>query len=419
MARGGEGRNEIHDGETGLAMPHWRRSKILRPMHFSAPPLNPYTKDNPLPAKLVENRVLNKDGSGKDTRHLVVDIAGSGLNYKVGDSLGIYASNRPQLVDEIIALLGATGNEPVLPPRMTAAISLQEALSSKLSLTGPTKKILGTLAAKTTNPAEQAQLAELLAPGAEEKCETFLAQREYIDLLEEFPGARLTPQEFVDHLRRLVPRLYSIASSPVLHPGQVHLTVAPVRYESNGRRRYGVCSTFLSDRVTRRKTPVPVFVAESHFGLPADLTKDIIMVGPGTGVAPFRAFVQERVATGATGRNWLFFGDQHAATDYLYGDEWQRLLAEGKMARVDLAFSRDQAQKIYVQDRLRESAAELWAWLQGGAYFYVCGDAHRMAKDVDAALHQVVAEQGKMDAVAVADYVKQLKKDKRYQRDVY
>ena len=388
-------------------------------MHFSTPPLNPYTKDTPLPARLVENRVLNKDGSGKDTRHLVVDIAGSGLTYKVGDSLGVYASNRPQLVDEVIALLGATGNEPVLPPRMTAAVSLQEALASKLSLAGPTKKILGTLAAKTTDPVEQARLAELLAPGAEEKCEAYLSQREYLDLLEEFPGARLTAQEFVDHLRRLMPRLYSIASSPVVHPGQVHLTVAPVRYESNGRRRYGVCSTFLSDRVTRRKTPVPVFVAESHFGLPADLTKDIIMVGPGTGVAPFRAFVQERVATGATGRNWLFFGDQHAATDYLYGDEWQRLLAEGRMARVDLAFSRDQAQKIYVQDRIRESAAELWAWLKGGAHFYVCGDAHRMAKDVDAALHQVVAEQGSMEAAAAADYVKQLKKDKRDQRDVY
>ncbi len=388
-------------------------------MHLSAPPFSPYTKDNPLPAKLLENRVLNKDGSSKDTRHLVVDIAGSGLTYKVGDSLGIYASNRPQLVDEIIALLGATGNEPVLPARMTVAVSLHEALTSKLSLAGPTKKILGTFAAKTIDPVEQAWLAELLAPGAEERCESFLGQREYLDLLEEFPGAKLSPQELVDHLRRLMPRLYSIASSPVLHPGQVHLTVAPVRYESNGRRRYGVCSTFLSDRVTRRKTPVPVFVAESHFGLPEDLTKDIIMVGPGTGVAPFRAFVQERVATGAMGRNWLFFGDQHEATDYLYGDEWKRLLTEGKMARVDLAFSRDQAKKIYVQDRIRENAAELWAWLEGGAHFYVCGDAHRMAKDVDAALHQIIVEQGGLDAAAAAEYVKQMKKGKRYQRDVY
>lgn len=388
-------------------------------MHLSTPPLNPYTKDNPLPATLLENRVLNKDGSSKDTRHLVIDIAGSGLSYSVGDSLGVYSSNRPQLVEEIIALLGATGNEPVLPARLTAAISLREALTSKLSLAGPTKKALDVLAAKTTSTTEKARLDALLAPGAEELRETFLGQREFIDLLEEFPGAKLAPQELVDLMRRLMPRLYSIASSPLMYPGQVHLTVAPVRYESNGRRRYGVCSTFLADRATRRKTPIPVFVAESHFGLPEDLTKDVIMIGPGTGVAPFRAFMQERVATNATGRNWLFFGDQHEKTDYLYGDEWKRWQAEGRLARVDLAFSRDQPQKIYVQDRMREAAAELWTWLQGGAHLYVCGDAHRMAKDVDAALHQIIAQQGGMEPTAAADYVKAMKKDKRYQRDVY
>jgi sulfite reductase (NADPH) flavoprotein alpha-component len=388
-------------------------------MHLSTPPFSAYTKDNPLPAKLLENRVLNKDGSSKDTRHLVVDIAGSGLTYQAGDSLGVYPSNRPQLVDEVIELLGATGNEPVLPARATAAISLREALTNKLSLNGPTKKILETLALKTADPKEKARLEALLAPEAAELRDAFLGEREYIDLLEEFPAARLTPQELVDHLRRLMPRLYSIASSPLLHPGQVHLTVAPVRYESNGRRRHGVCSTFLADRVTRRKTPIPVFVAESHFKLPADRAKDVIMVGPGTGVAPFRAFVQERVATNASGRNWLFFGDQHQATDYLYGDEWKALLAEGKMARIDLAFSRDQPQKIYVQDRMRENAAELWAWIQGGAHLYVCGDAHRMAKDVDLALHQIIAQQGGLEPAAAADYVKQMKKDKRYQRDVY
>lgn len=388
-------------------------------MHISAPPLSAYTKDNPLPAKLLENRVLNKDGSSKDTRHLVVDIAGSGLTYHVGDSLGIFASNRPQIVEELIELMGFTGNEPVIPQRMTAAISLREALTDKLSLAGPTKKILETFAAKTADPKEQAQLASLLAADAAEAREAFLEQREYIDLIEEFPGVKLGAQELVDHLRRLMPRLYSIASSPVLHPSQVHLTVAPVRYESNGRRRYGVCSTFLADRVTRRKTPIPVFVAESHFGLPEDSTKDIIMVGPGTGVAPFRAFTQERVATQATGRNWLFFGDQHEATDYLYADEWATLLTAGKLARVDLAFSRDQARKVYVQDRMREAAAELWSWVKGGAHFYVCGDARRMAKDVDLALHQIISEQGGLDVAQAAEYVKLMKKEKRYQRDVY
>ena len=388
-------------------------------MHISAPPLSAYTKDNPLPAKLLENRVLNKDGSIKDTRHLVVDIAGSGLTYHVGDSLGIFASNRPQIVEELIELLGFTGNEPVIPQRMTAAISLREALTDKLSLAGPTKKILETFAAKTADPKEQAQLASLLAADAAEAREAFLEQREYIDLIEEFPGVKLGAQELVDHLRRLMPRLYSIASSPVLHPSQVHLTVAPVRYESNGRRRYGVCSTFLADRVTRRKTSIPVFVAESHFGLPEDSTKDIIMVGPGTGVAPFRAFTQERVATQATGRNWLFFGDQHEATDYLYAEEWKNLLTAGKLARVDLAFSRDQARKVYVQDRMREAAAELWSWIKGGAHFYVCGDARRMAKDVDLALHQIISEQGGLDVAQAAEYVKLMKKEKRYQRDVY
>ena len=385
----------------------------------AAPTTNLYTKENPLAARLLENRVLNKDGSIKDTRHLVIDIAGSGLTYSVGDSLGVYPSNRPQAVDEIIELLGATGNEPVNLPRLTRAVSLQEALTTKLSLSGPTRKILETIAARTTMPQEKERLAALLAPDAKEALEMFLGQREYIDLLEDFPGAKLTPQEFVDHLRRLMPRLYSIASSPLAYPGQVHLTVAPVRYESNFRRRYGVCSTFLADRVTRRKTPIPIFVAESHFGLPEDLSKDVIMIGPGTGVAPFRAFVQERVATKASGRNWLFFGDQHESTDYLYAEEWKKYLAEGKMVRIDTAFSRDQAKKIYVQDRMREAGAELWQWLQGGAYFYVCGDAHRMAKDVDAALTEIVTKYGGLEPAAAVEYVKQLKKDKRYQRDVY
>lgn len=401
-----------------LELPAHPRISTLDRMTATTAPIT-YTKDNPLPAKLLVNRVLNKDGSSKDVRHLVFDIAGSGLSYKVGDSLGVYPTNRPQLVEEIIGLLGATGNEPVQPPRLPAPLSLREALTSKLSLADPTRKFIETLAARATDPQEKARLDELLKPEAKESLELFLGQREYIDLLEEFPSAKLTPQEFVDHLRKLVPRLYSIASSPKAHPGEVHLTVAPVRYESNFRRRYGVCSTYLADRVTRRKTLVPVFVAESHFGLPEDGAKDIIMVGPGTGIAPFRAFVQERVATGATGRNWLFFGDQHAKTDYLYGDEWEQLLADGKMARIDLAFSRDQAKKVYVQDRMREAAAELWAWLKGGAHFYVCGDAHRMAKDVDVALHEIIAQQGGMDAAAAADYVKQMKKDKRYQRDVY
>lgn len=388
----------------------------------SAPASSVFTKDNPFPACLAENRLLNGPGSIKDTRHLVVSLAGSDLHYKVGDSLGVYPTNRPEDVAEVLRLLGASGEEAVSPAmlKLAAPLPLRTVLSQRLSLAGPTRKILETLAAKTTAADEQARLAALLDPAASEAMSAFLKEREYLDLLAEFPGARLTAQEFVDHLRKLMPRLYSIASSSRVHPQEVHLTVAVVRYESNGRPRRGVCSTFLAERVpVGQPATVPVFVSDSHFAVPEDKARDIIMVGPGTGIAPFRAFMQERVATVATGRNWLFFGDQRRACDYLYGDEWADLQARGVMTRVDLAFSRDQAGKIYVQDRMREAGAELWAWLQGGAYFYVCGDAKRMAKDVDAALHEIIVQHGAMDAVAAADYVKQLRKEKRYLRDVY
>lgn len=386
-----------------------------------AVPASAYSKDHPFPARLVENRLLNKPGSHKETRHMAVDIAGSGLTYKVGDSLGVFAANRPSEVDEILLRLGATGNEPVSPVmlKLSAPIPLREALTGRLALAKPTRKIVETLAAKATAEADKAKLAALIAPEAKDQLAGWLEDREFVDLLTEFPSAKLTPQELVDHMRKLMPRLYSIASSPKLFLTEVHLTVAVVRYETNHRSRVGVATTFLSDRAELKATPVPVFVSDSHFGVPADGTKDIIMVGPGTGIAPFRAFLQERVATKATGRNWLFFGDQHRATDYLYEEEWKAWQASGALARVDLAFSRDQILKVYVQDRMRENAADLWAWLKAGAHFYICGDAKRMAKDVDVALHDVIAQQGGFDAAAAADYVKQMKKDKRYQRDVY
>lgn len=380
-----------------------------------------FSKDHPFPARLTENRRLNKAGSAKDTRHLVVDISGSGLRYKAGDSMAVFPSNRPELVEEILARLHATGDKLVSPVMLKLAepISLREALTHRLALAGPTKKILESLAAHTPDPTEKEKIAGLLAPEAKEQLAAFLGAREYVDLLAEFPHARLTPQEFVDHLRRLMPRLYSIASSSKVYPNEVHLTVAVVRYETNGRERHGVCSTFLADRVQLSETVVPVFVSDSHFVPPQDGSKDIIMVGPGTGIAPFRAFMQERVATGATGRNWVFFGDQKRSADFLYEEEWAAYQAKGQLARLDLAFSRDQAEKVYVQDRMRESGAELWKWLSNGASFYVCGDAKRMAKDVDAALHEIIAQHGGMDAAAAADYVKALKKEHRYLRDVY
>ncbi len=378
-----------------------------------------YNKDNPFLAKITENRVLNRPGSSKETRHFVVHIGGSGLTYKAGDSLGVYPSNRPSEVEEVIKHLGATGDEHVMLPKATSAITLREALTSRLALGGPTSKILHTLLAKATDQEEKAELAALLQPEAKEMLPSFLDEREFVDLLDEFPSAKLTPQELVDHLRRLMPRLYSIASSPKQHPNEIHLTVAVVRYTTNNRERHGVCSTFLADRVKLDHTPTPIFISHSHFGPPEDTDRDIIMVGPGTGIAPFRAFVQDRVAAGAKGRNWVFFGDQKSATDYLYEEEWIKYVDNKSVTRIDLAWSRDQDKKVYVQDKMRENAAELWAWLKNGAYFFVCGDAKRMAKDVDAALHEIIAQQGGIDAAAATEYVKTMKKEKRYQRDVY
>jgi sulfite reductase (NADPH) flavoprotein alpha-component len=380
-----------------------------------------YSKDLPFPARITENRMLSKPGSTKETRHFIVDLSGSGLHYKAGDSLGVFPNNRQDDVDEMLWRLDASGSELVSPAalKLSAAIPLREALTDRLALSKPTRKFVEGLAARATNPDEKAKLTGLLVPESRDVLTAMLEEREFVDLMAEYPSARFTPQEMVDCLRKLMPRLYSIASSPRVYSTEVHLTVAIVRYETNNRQRIGVCSTFMADRVRVGVTPVPVFVSHSHFGPPEDTAKDCIMVGPGTGIAPFRAFVQDRAAVGATGRNWLFFGDQKRATDFIYEDEWTALLAKGQLTRMDTAFSRDQLTKIYVQDRMRENAAELWRWLTGGAYFYVCGDAKRMAKDVDTTLHDIIAEQGGMSVEQAAEYVKQMKKDKRYQRDVY
>jgi sulfite reductase (NADPH) flavoprotein alpha-component len=381
--------------------------------------ISAFTKDNPFNACVTDNRVLNGPGSAKETRHIVVSLAGSGLHYKAGDSLGVFPTNRPEEVDAILAALGATGHEPVMLPKATAPTALREALASKLALAGPTRRIVETLSTRATHAAEKAKLEGLILPESKELLAAWLDEREFVDLLAEFPSARLTPQELVDHMRKLMPRLYSIASSPRLHPHEIHLTVAIVRYQTNGRERVGVCTTFLSDRVTVGSTPTPVFVSHSHFGPPEDGSRDAVMVGPGTGIAPFRAFLQDRAASGAKGRNWVFFGDQKKASDFLYEEDWTKWQADGILTRLDTAFSRDQINKIYVQDRMRENAAELWAWLKAGANFYVCGDAKRMAKDVDVALHDVIAGEGGMSPAEAADYVKAMKKEKRYQRDVY
>lgn len=378
-----------------------------------------FDKNNPFPASLVDRRRLSSLASQKDTQHFSVSLQGSGLTYKCGDSLGVFPTNNPTAVAALLRAAGFAGDEAVTIPKDPSAIPLREALSRRVALNGPTYKFVQLLHDRATDPAQKAALAARLAEVDPEKKKAWLEQREFIDLFEEFPSARPSAQEWVELQRKLMPRLYSISSAPSKYPDEIHLTVAVVRYETNGRVREGVCSSFLADRARLNEPDLPIFVAESHFGLPADDNAPVIMVGPGTGVAPFRSFVMDRAARGAKGPNWLFFGDQRKDHDFLYADEWAAYLKAGTLTRLDTAFSRDQATKVYVQDRMRENAAELWRWIQRGAYFYVCGDAKRMAKDVDAALHAMVVEQGGLTPEAAIEWVKQFKKDGRYQRDVY
>jgi len=373
-----------------------------------------YSRTNPFPARLITNRKLNAPGSAKDTRHFEISLDGSGLNYEVGDALGVMPQNCPALLDEIIRALGCDGEEAVTEPSGKET-SLRSALLHCYQITKPGSSFLQSVA----DQAGDAELKSLLNPARKGDLDKFLHGREVIDLLLCSPVAKFTPKEFVGLLAKLQPRLYSISSSPKAHPGEVHLTIAAVRYESHGRARKGVCSTFLADRV-ESDTPVPVFVQRSHgFRLPADGNIPVIMIGPGTGIAPFRAFLEERRAIGARGKNWLLFGDQQRKHDFLYQEQLEGMLAEGSLTRLDLAFSRDQAEKIYVQTRMLEHGDELWRWLEDGAHLYVCGDAKRMAKDVDAALHEVIRKSGGKTVEQAKEYVAKLKSDKRYQRDVY
>ncbi len=381
---------------------------------MSADPAALYSRKNPFPAKLSTNRSLTGAGSAKDTRHFEIDLVGSGLAYEVGDSLGVFPTNNPALVEEMLGVLGFSGDEPVTDPNGNP-LSIREALTRSYVITEKDKKLLAAIAEKDPTAAH---FTPMVTPEGKAELDAYVSGREVIDPLLDHPAARFTPEEFVKLLRKLQPRLYSIASSQKAHPDAVHLTVAAVRYESHGRKREGVCSTFLADRADDADVPVFVHTAK-HFRVPEELSTPVIMVGPGTGIAPFMAFLQERKATGATGKNWLFFGDQKSATDFLYRDELEAWQAEGVLHRLDTAFSRDQADKIYVQHRMLEAAQELFEWLEQGACFYVCGDASRMAKDVDAALHKVVETAGGKSPEEAAAYVAELKTSKRYRKDVY
>ncbi len=373
-----------------------------------------YDKKNPFPSCLKRRVLLNKEGSDKETLHLELCLAGSGLEYRPGDSLAVIPANSPQVVGQVLEAGEFDAGETVeLKGGKTKPLG--EALATDLNITGITKNVL-----KKYNASAQSEKIEtLLNPENKAALDDYLRGREVIDMLTDFPVPGLAASDFCGTLRKLLPRLYSIASSPKAHPGEVHLTVAVLRYHSHGRDREGVCSTYTADRVNEGGT-MPVFLHyDKNFKLPEDGDTPIIMVGPGTGIAPFRAFVEERAAIGATGKSWLFFGDQHQTTDYLYGDEWERYVGDGKLSRIDLAFSRDQEHKVYVQHRMLEHAAEMYSWLNDGAVFYVCGDASRMAKDVHEALITIAEKEGGKSREDAEAWVKQLHTDKRYLKDVY
>jgi len=374
---------------------------------------SPYTRANPFPGKLVVNRSLCGEDSDKDTRHFEIDLTGWGLNYEVGDSMTVWPTNDPALVEEIIKIIGAKGDEAVKSP--SRETTLLEALLRDCRITQTAPKFLKAVAERAS---AAPLLNDLLKPERKQELDTYLWGMEVIDFLIEHPSIKWAPQEFVDVLAKLQPRLYSISSSLKAQPNQVHFTIDVVKYESRGRQRKGVCSTFLAERAG--DVPVPVFPNTSKFRLPEDGNTPIIMVGPGTGIAPFRAFLQERKAIGAKGKNWLFFGSQHQHCNYFYEKELDELKRDGVLTRLDCAWSRDQEGKSYVQHKMLENAAEIWKWMDGeGAQFFVCGDARRMAKDVDAALRTIFQEQGGKNEEQTNDYVEKLKSDKRYKRDVY
>ncbi|MBL9152296.1 MAG: sulfite reductase subunit alpha [Verrucomicrobiales bacterium] len=376
-----------------------------------------FNRKNPLIARLVRRRLLTEGCDEKETWHFEIDLQGSGMEYTPGDSLAVLPKNDPALADDIVKALHLTGDE-IVTDANGVAMPLRQALVDSCVITTPDKKFLNKLVEKAGESASD--LARLLEPDHKDALNHFLWGREIVDCLLQFPSLKWEAQEFVDILKKLNIRLYSIASSLAAKPNECHLTVAVVQYESHGRQRKGVCSSWLAHR-TDEHTPVPCFINPGKgFRLP-DPSDDVpvIFIGPGTGIAPFRAFLQHRQATQARGKAWLFFGEIHADTCYFYGEEWDTYLQDGTLDRVTTAWSRDQAEKIYIQHKIVEQGADFWSWLESGAIVYVCGDAERMAPDVDKAIHDVIATHGGKTTEEAAAYVEQMRKDKRYRRDVY
>jgi sulfite reductase (NADPH) flavoprotein alpha-component len=373
-----------------------------------------YTRNNPYFSTVTVNRLLTGSGSEKETRHIEMTLE-EGMAYTPGDAVGIIPENRAEAVAGTLEALGFTGDERVLD-HYKVEISLEEALRTRLGIGKLARGSVGQYA-KLAPTIEK--LKALTGPENKARAEDYCWGREFVDLAMDFPHVVTDPQQLFHILQRLTPRMYSIASSQAQHRDNVQTTVRVIRYESHGLKRQGVASGQLGDRAAVG-TKFPIFLhSNASFRLPVDTSAPVIMIGPGTGIAPFRAFLEERQATGQTGENWLFFGEQRAALDFLYKDQFLAMQKDGVLTHLHTAFSRDQAQKVYVQDKMQEQAAELYGWLERGAYFYVCGDASRMAKDVESALLDVIAKGSNGTLERAAEYLATMKKQKRYQRDVY
>lgn len=371
---------------------------------------SPYTKTSPLTASLSVNQKITGRGSLKDVRHIEIDLGDSGLRYQPGDALGVWFDNDPALVEELIGLLWLTGDEKVQVAEQS--YTLRDALTHHLELTQNSPLIVE----KYANLSKDETLLGLIS---DKQALLYYAQNTPIVDMVRQAAAQPTAQEFVELLRPLTPRLYSIASSQAETEDEVHITVGVVRYDIDGRARTGGASGFLADRL-KEGDELRIFIEHNdNFRLPADSTKPVIMIGPGTGIAPFRAFMQQRDNEEATGKNWLFFGNPHFVEDFLYQVEWQRYVKEGLLTNISLAWSRDQAQKVYVQDKLREQGEEVWHWIEEGAHIYVCGDANHMARDVEQALLEIISQYGNMDSESADEFLSELRVERRYQRDVY
>ncbi|URM34956.1 assimilatory sulfite reductase (NADPH) flavoprotein subunit [Cytobacillus firmus] len=377
----------------------------------SAPAESVYSRSNPFRAEVLENINLNGRGSNKETRHLEISLEGSGLTYQPGDSLGVYPENEPELVDLLLAEMNWDPEEAVRVKEET--VTLKEALSSHFEITVLTKPLVEK-AAKLSNNEELHQLAS-----DSSRLKSYIDGRDLVDLVRDFKPWNSSAQEFVSILRKMPARLYSISSSFEANPDEVHLTIGAVRYDAHGRERKGVCSILCSERLQPGDI-LPVFIQHNeNFKLPENPETPIIMVGPGTGIAPFRSFMQEREENGAEGKSWLFFGDQHFVTDFLYQTEWQKWLKDGVLSKLDVAFSRDDDEKVYVQHRMQENSRELFEWLEEGASVYICGDEKNMAHDVHNTLIDIIEKEGGMSREQAAEYLADMQKNKRYQRDVY